>query len=114
MTNELAAPLLSRRRRADPRGDPRADPRPALRRRGPERAAAGDRSLFMSFNSIFQPQPCCLQDGRRSETVKEDATLSTTTVEALHGHAPSFRYNVFYFILTDTDKRAKVCKLVLN
>lgn len=42
MTNELAAPLLSRRRRADPRGDPRADPRPALRRRGPERAAAGD------------------------------------------------------------------------
>lgn len=51
-------------------------------------------SIFLSFNSCFQPQLGYLQAGRRSETIKEDATMSTTTAEALHGHDPLFRYKV--------------------
>ena len=54
--------------------------------------------IFMSFNSCFRPQLGCLQAGRRSETVKGDATLSTTTAEPLHGHDPSFRYKAGFLI----------------
>lgn len=57
---------------------------------------------FFGINSCFQPQLGCLQAGRRSETVKEDATMSTTTAEQLRGHDPLFRYKVgvSFFCLT--------------
>lgn len=55
----------------------------------------------MSFNSCLRPQLGCLQAGRRSETLKEDVTLSTTSAEALHGPGPSFRYKVGFLIGID-------------
>lgn len=60
-------------------------------------------SIFMSFNSYFQSHLGCLQAGRRSETLKEDVTMSTTTADPLHGHDPSFRYKVGFLI--DVDRR---------
>ena len=53
----------------------------------------------MSFISFFQTQLGFLQAGRRSETVKEDATISTTTTVPLHGYDHHFRYKVGF--LTD-------------
>lgn len=67
--------------------------------------------FFMSFNSIFQSQLGCRQDGKRSETVKGDATLSTTTVEALHGQDPLFRY--FFCLLFVLIVVKNVCPLAI-
>lgn len=58
--------------------------------------------IFVSFNSSFQPHLGSLQAGRRRGTIKEDATLSTTTVELQHGHDPSFRYTAGFLLYTDT------------
>lgn len=58
--------------------------------------------IFVSFNSSYQPHLGYLQAGRRRGTVKEDATLSTTTVELRHGHDPSFRYTAGFLLYTDT------------
>ncbi len=62
--------------------------------------------IFMPFNSCFRPQLGCLQVGRRSETIKEDDTMWTTTAEPLHGQDPSFRYKLGF--PTVMERKAKV------